>query len=74
MTNTFRLLYHGIDYSRKLFYDRSSCGMFYKTIRIVNDTSKVVRMMIERDAPCCDIARGFIYNTRINNYAPREHL
>ncbi len=52
-----------------------SCGLYYKNITIVNDTSRVVRMTIESDAPSCgvtndchpDISRSVIC-------APREHL
>jgi hypothetical protein len=49
---------------------------------IVNDASRVVRMMIVVDAPRCGISynchsdksRGVIYTPRVVNYGPREHL
>jgi hypothetical protein len=49
---------------------------------IVNDASRVVRMMIVSDTPSCGItydcdsddSRGVIYALRVINYAPREHL
>ncbi len=49
---------------------------------IVNDTTRVVRMMIICDTPNCGItydhhsdnSRGVIYAPRVINNAPREHL
>ncbi len=49
---------------------------------IVNDTSRIIRIMIVSDAPSCGITyghhsydtRGVIYAPRVVNYAPRQHL
>jgi hypothetical protein len=42
----------------KFFQNCDSCGLYYKNITIVNDTSRVVRMMIISDAPSCGITYG----------------
>ncbi len=55
--------------------------MYYKNVTIINDTPRVVRMMIVSDAPSCgvtynchsDDSRGIIYAPRVINYYPREH-
>ncbi len=47
---------------------------------IVNDTYKVIRMMIVSDAPSCGVtynrhsdgSRGVIYAPKVVNYVPRE--
>ena len=52
-----------------------NCGLYCKNIMIINDTSRVIRMMIISDTSSCgitydchsDISKGGIY-------APGEHL
>jgi hypothetical protein len=51
------------------------CELYYKNITIINDTSRVIKMMIVSDAVSC----GITYDCHSDNfrgviYAPREHL
>jgi hypothetical protein len=56
-----------------------SYGLYYKNIAVINDTSRVVRMMIVSVALSCgvtynchsDDSRGVIYSPRVINHAPR---
>ncbi len=56
-------------------------GLYYKNITTVNDTSRVVIMMILTDAPSwsntynyhSDDSRGVIYIPSAIYYAPRAH-
>jgi hypothetical protein len=34
-----------------MFYDIDTCGLYYKNITIVNDTSRVIRVTIVSDTP-----------------------
>jgi hypothetical protein len=57
-------------------------AFFYENIAIINDTSRVTRMMIVSDGPSCgvtcdhqyDKSRGVFYAARVVNYAPNKHL
>ncbi len=55
-------------------------GLYYKNIKTVNGTSRVIRITIISDGPSCGItyshssddSRGVIYTFRVINYTLRE--
>jgi hypothetical protein len=52
-----------------------TCGLYYKNITIINETSKVVRVMIVSDAQGCGITYGCHSDyPKGVIYAPRKHL
>jgi hypothetical protein len=59
-----------------MFYNNEPSGLYYKNIMIVNDTSRVIRIMLQLRASLVIIpmTRGVINAPRVINYAPKEHL